>query len=93
MTKLQRLVYPPQEMITHKRIPALSREIIQDAEKYNSLDGSFRENKIPRPYSSYVELLCDISDEEPSSYEEAADKKLWKDSMIEEYQSIMKNDV
>ena len=30
---------------------------------------------------------------EPSSYEEATEKKEWKDSMVKEYQSIMKNDV
>ena len=30
---------------------------------------------------------------EPSSYEDAASKQLWVDAMIEEYKSIMKNDV
>ena len=38
-------------------------------------------------------LLCDIIDKEPSNYEGAAKRKQWKDAMIEEYQSIMKNDV
>ena len=38
-------------------------------------------------------LLCDIIDKEPSNYEEAAEKKEWKNSMMEEYQSIRKNDV
>ena len=38
-------------------------------------------------------LLCDIIDKEPSTYEEVAEKKEWKDAIIEEYQSIMKNDV
>jgi hypothetical protein len=37
--------------------------------------------------------LCDIIDSEPTCYEEGAKKKVWKDSMIEEYQSIFKNDV
>jgi len=37
--------------------------------------------------------LCGIIDEEPSSFEEVVEKKVWKDAMIEEYQSIMKNDV
>ena len=41
---------------------------------------------------SYVTLLSDIIDAEPSSYEEL-DKKKGKETMIEEYQSIMKNDV
>ena len=38
-------------------------------------------------------LLCDIIDANPSSYEEATEKKEWKDAMTEEYQLIMKNDV
>ena len=37
-------------------------------------------------------LLSDIIDAEPSSYEEV-DKKKGKETMIKEYQSIMKNDV
>jgi hypothetical protein len=40
-----------------------------------------------------VALLCDIIDVEPTCYEEFAEKKVWKDAMIEEYQSIIKNDV
>jgi len=32
-------------------------------------------------------------DAEPSTYEEAASLEVWKDAMVEEYQSIMKNDV
>ena len=52
-----------------------------------------RENKIPRPYNNYVALLCDIIDKEPSTHEEAAEKKEWKDVIIEECQWIMKNDV
>ena len=38
-------------------------------------------------------LLSDIIDAEPSSFEEAVEKQVWKDAMHEEYQSIMKNDV
>ena len=45
-----------------------------------------RERKRTRSYSGYVALLCDIIDNEPSNYEEAAEKKEWKDSMIKEYQ-------
>ena len=30
---------------------------------------------------------------EPSSYEEATSKQVWVDAMVEEYSSIMKNDV
>ena len=36
--------------------------------------------------------MSDIIDTEHSSYQEATKKNEWKDIMIEEYQSIMKND-
>jgi hypothetical protein len=83
----------PAKTSTKKRRPAWAREIIQDVEKYGAPDGSFRERKKPRPYSSYVALLCDIIDVDPTCYEEVVEKKVWKDSMIEEYHSIIKNDV
>jgi hypothetical protein len=38
-------------------------------------------------------LIIHIIDSEPSSYEEAGGQQFWKDTMMEEYQSIMKNDV
>ena len=77
------------EMNTKKRRLAWAWEIIQDAEKYGAPDGSFRESKRPRPYSSYVTLLSDIIDGEPTSYEDDTKKKEWKDVMVEEYQSIV----
>ena len=64
-----------------------------DAEKYGAPDGTSREKKRPKIFSSYLTLLCGIIDQEPISYEEAAEKKVWQDAMIKEYQSLMKNDV
>jgi hypothetical protein len=93
MEKPQRPTNSSREMNTKKRRLALAREIIQDAEKYGAPDGSFKESKRPRPYSSYVALLRDIIDADPTCYEEVAKKKEWKDAMIEEYHSIIKNDV
>ena len=60
---------------------------------YNAPKGIHREIKRENPYNSYVALLRDIIDKEPSTYEEATKNKEWKDVMIKEYQSIMKNDV
>ena len=78
----------------HKsRSPTWVREDIQGAERYGALEENHRERKRTRSCSGYVALLCDFIDKEPSSYEEAAEWKEWKDTMIEEYQSIMKNDV
>ena len=91
MIEPQRLEDPPK--VSHKIRLVWACELIQDADKYGAPDGSLRESKRPRTYSSYVALLLDIIDAEPSSFEEAVEKKVWKDAMHEEYQSIMKNDV
>jgi hypothetical protein len=37
--------------------------------------------------------MSHIIDSEPSCYEEATSHQVWRDAMMEEYQSIMKNDV
>ena len=87
------LIDPPQEKNPHKRKPAWVQEAIQGAKRYGAPEEMHKERKRTRSYSRYVALLCDIIDKEPSNYEEAMEKKNWKDSMIEEYQSIMKNDV
>ena len=89
----QRPIDPPQEKNPHKRKPAWVQEAFQGAKKYGAPEENHRERKRTRSCSRYVALLCDFIKEEPSSYEEAAERKEWKDAMIEEYQSIMKNDV
>jgi galactose-1-phosphate uridylyltransferase len=37
--------------------------------------------------------MTSLVNAEPSTFEEAVKKKEWKEAMMEEYQSIMKNDV
>jgi hypothetical protein len=52
-----------------------------------------RQVKKPKPFSSYMALMCDLLEKEPLCFEEAIQKKEWADAMTEEYQSIIKNDV
>jgi hypothetical protein len=52
-----------------------------------------RQSKKPKPFSNYMALMCDLIKKEPTCFEEAIQKKEWVDAMIEEYQSIIKNDV
>ena len=79
----------PHEMISKKRIPYWDHDIIRETERYGAPEGSKR----PRLYSNYVALMCNLIDEDPTCFEEDSKKKEWMDSMIEEYQSILKNDV
>ena len=37
--------------------------------------------------------MSHIIDLDPTTYEDASRHQVWKDAMVEEYQSIMKNDV
>jgi hypothetical protein len=83
----------PAEIPSRKRTPTWAQELIKDAERIGAPEKSFKESKKLKVYSSYVACLCDIMDAEPSSYEEAAENQVWKDAMVEDYQSIMQNDV
>jgi hypothetical protein len=84
---------PPQMMILHKRNPSWARDLIQDGEKYGVPQGTTRQVKRPKPFSSYTTLMCDLLEEEPTYFEESIQRKEWTDAMTEEYQSIMKNEV
>jgi hypothetical protein len=60
---------PPQLTILHKRKPAWARELIQDGEKYGVPQGTTRQVKRPKPFSSYTALTCDLLEEEPTCFE------------------------
>jgi hypothetical protein len=66
---------PPQMTCSHKRKPAWERELIQDVEKYGVPEGTTRQVKRPKPFSSYMALMCNLLDEEPTCFEEAIQKK------------------
>ena len=93
MKKSQESVQTFLEMESHNRKPTWEQELLREAERYCTLEGMHRDRKRAHPYNSYVALLCDIIDKYPSTYEEATKNKEWKYAMIEEYQSIMNNDV
>ena len=48
---------PPQMTFSHKRKPAWARELIQDGEKYGVPEGTSRQVKRPKPFSSYTALI------------------------------------
>ena len=79
----------PQKTISTKRRPAWARDIIREAQSYGAPEVSKRE----RIYSNYVTAMSNLVNEEPTCFEEDLKKKEWVQAMIEEYQSIIKNDV
>ena len=52
-----------------------------------------RESKAPNRFSSYMAQVTSLRDTVPTTYEEAFVHQVWRDAMMEEYNSIMKNDV
>jgi hypothetical protein len=76
-----------------KRNPGWLKEILQEPERIVVPKGTFRERKRPHRFEGYVALMRNITDVEPSSFEEVDKLQVWKDAMIEEYRSIIKNNV
>jgi hypothetical protein len=83
----------PLEKLPVKRKPARCQEILKEVEKHAAPKGIFRERKKPDKYSGLIAQLNLVIDSEPSTFEEASKHKVWKDEMIEEYDSILKNDL
>ena len=80
-------------MISQKRKPSWAREVIEEAKRHGAPAGTIRERKKPKSYPSYMALICDLVDKELTCFEEAIKQKQWVDAMVEEYRSIIKNDV
>jgi hypothetical protein len=74
-----------------KRKPAWCREILKEAEKHAAPKGTFRESRKPDKYSGLIAQLNLVIDSKPSTFDEATKHKVWKDAMIEEYESILRN--
>jgi hypothetical protein len=53
-----------------KRKPGCLKETMQEAEKIVSPKGTFTKSKRPHRFGGYVSLMRNISDVEPSSFEE-----------------------
>jgi hypothetical protein len=66
---------------------------VQEVKKIIAPKGTFMESKRPHRFGGYVALMSNISDAEPSSFEEADKLQVWNDAMLEEYRSILKNNV
>jgi hypothetical protein len=52
-----------------------------------------RERRTLRKFLNYMVLMSSMIDAEDSSFEEAIYQQVWWDAMVEEYTSIMSNDV
>ena len=65
----------PSEMISRKRKPTWAREVIEEAKRHGSPEGTIRERKKPKSYPSYMALMSDLVDKEPTRFEETIKQK------------------
>jgi hypothetical protein len=83
----------PRDIIVGYKRHAWARQTLEEAEGHKSPQGATRENKRQKIFSSYLSAMTHIIDSEPTCHGEASGEQVWKDTMTEEYQSILKNDV
>jgi len=81
------------EVHSGKRKPKWLQDTLRDVTSVAELKRLVRESRPPKRFCSYMAMVTNILDSEPSSYEEAASQQVWREAMQEEYSSIMKNDV
>ena len=85
---LERLLEDPPA----KRRPAWCRQILQEVEGHAAPKETFRESRKPQRFYGLAAQVDPVISE-PSSFEEATKLQVCKDAMLEEYNSILSNDV
>lgn len=75
----------------NKKRPLWARKMIE--ENNVAPDETLRETKKTRNHSCYETRINETTNSKPFDVEEALKIQAWKDAMIEEYQSILKNNV
>ena len=69
-----------------------AERLAQDAEKVvGPPTAQRRQRKSPDRYTGYMALVSKCVMTEPSSFEEAVEHPAWVDAMVEEYDSIVRN--
>jgi hypothetical protein len=68
----------------HRRL-ASARQTLQEAEGHATPQGTSRESKRPKRFSSCFSAMSHIIDSEPSCQREVTGQQVWQDAMAEEY--------
>jgi hypothetical protein len=77
-----------------KRKPRWFQETLKETkEKVGEPKRQFRESKPLVRLGSYLSMVTSILDTEPQIFAQAVDQQVWREAMLEEYDSTMCNDV
>jgi hypothetical protein len=85
---------PPRDTTSERRKPKWLQDTLKKAQgSVGNPRQVVRESKPPERFCNYLAMVSNIREFDPSIFEEAAGRQVWRDAMMEEYNSIMKNDV
>jgi hypothetical protein len=77
-----------------KRRPRWFQETLKEAkENVGEPKSQIRESRPLVKLGSYLALVTNITDTEPRTFAQAVDWQVWREAMVEEYDSILHNDV
>jgi hypothetical protein len=77
-----------------KRRPRWFQETLKEAiENVGEPKSQIRQRKPPVRLGAYLALVTTIRDIEPQTFAQAVDHQVWREAMVEEYDSIVRNDV
>ena len=62
-------------MISRKRNPSWAHDIIEEAKRLGVPKGTTKERKNPNSYPSYMALMSDLVDKDPTCFEDATKNK------------------
>ena len=83
----------PQEVTSGRQRPRWLQDTLKEAKDAGEPERIMRKSKTPDRFCRYLASVTDISHSKPSSFEEAVDQQVWREAMVEEYDSIMQNEV
>jgi hypothetical protein len=77
-----------------KRKPKWFQETLKEAkENVGELKSQIRDNIPPVRFGAYLALVMSLRDIEPQTFAQVVDQQVWREAMVEEYESIVRNDV
>eukprot|EP00253_Pinus_taeda_P027917 PITA_27917 len=79
----------PQDVVENPQVEERRVETTTQAESSREAQAK----KVTNRYTSYMALMTELVEVEPSSFEEELEKPIWVDAMVEEYKFIVKKSV
>jgi hypothetical protein len=79
---------------SRKRKPRwFQKTLKEDKENVGEPKRLLRESRAPKRLGSYLAMVTSITNSETTTFAQAIDQHVWREAMLEEYDSIMRNDV